>query len=39
MKECLKAAAQCLGQGAYRDALQHCKAALKLDKQNYDTFM
>jgi hypothetical protein len=39
VKQSLKAAAECIGKGDYKDALQHCKAALKADKNNYDTYM
>ena len=39
LQECLAAAEACLGAGNPREALQHCKAALKADKKSADAFM
>lgn len=35
----LKAAHECIGRGEYKEALAHCKAALKLDKASYETYV
>ena len=38
-KKFLKAARECLAKKEYRDALQHCKAAIKEDKNCYEAFL
>lgn len=35
----LRAAEDCLDAGEPKEALQHCKAALKADKQSVDAFL
>ncbi len=39
VKASLKAAADCIAKGDYKEALAHCRAALKADKSNCDTYM
>lgn len=39
VKASLKAAHECITAGEYKEALQHCKAALKADKASYDAFL
>lgn len=39
LQECLAAAEACLEAGNPKEALQHCKAALKADKKSVDAFM
>ncbi len=39
VQEALQAAQACLDAGQPREALQHCKAALKADKQSVDAFL
>ena len=39
LQEALQAAQACLDAGQPREALQHCKAALKADKQSVEAFL
>lgn len=39
LQDALQAARACLDAGQPREALQHCKAALKADKQSVDAFL
>eukprot|EP00854_Cymbomonas_tetramitiformis_P025668 gene25668-31388_t len=39
LKSCLKSAREELARGEYKAACQHCKAALKVDKNSYDAFI
>ncbi len=39
LKASLKAARDAIAAGEYREALQHCKAALKIDKTSYEAYL
>lgn len=39
IKASLKAAKEELARGEHKAALQHCKAALKADKNSYDAYL
>lgn len=39
LKRALKSARECLAAKEYRDALQHCKAALKEDRSCYEAYL
>ena len=39
LKASLKSAKESLARGAPKDALQHCKAALKADKSSYEAYL
>lgn len=39
LKACLKKAKEHIGKGEYKDALQSCKAALKVDKSSYEAYL
>lgn len=38
-KQLLKQARECLGKKEYQEALEHCKALLKEDKECYEAYV
>jgi hypothetical protein len=39
MEASLRAAERAIAEGQHKEALQHCKAALKTDKTNYEAWV
>ncbi len=39
LKASLRQAKECLAKGEHKEALQHCKAALKADKSSYEAYV